>query len=196
MKFFFKPNRITVLAIISFATVPATIYALISDDFIQIVNQASIGLNFFGNDGSNRGVLLVGEGNTRANYQEYGMVVGKYNILNNTGSAVIGEWNKNTNTTQELLILGNGIYNGWDPVTSTPVGIPSNAMEVLKNGRTKLINKAWKANVGFPLADPPLDPYILDDGGGDALVVEGHTRLLGKVVIEQPQGDIPMFSGN
>jgi hypothetical protein len=29
-------------------------------------------------------------------------------------------------------------------------------------------------------------------GASEALVVEGHARLKGKVIIEQPQGDISM----
>jgi hypothetical protein len=52
----------------------------------------------------------------------------------------------------------------------------------------------WKAHSSTPLADPA----ATTDSGGEALVVEGHTRLKGKVIIEQPQGDISMgiYGGN
>jgi len=88
--------------------------------------------------------------------------------------------------TDPLLELGNGnAPRSWvepDAVNR------SNAITTLKNGQTTLTNKAWKANGLAPLADPGLDTA----SGGEALVVEGHTRLKGKVIIEQAQGDISM----
>lgn len=81
--------------------------------------------------------------------------------------------------TEALFELGNG-----DPL----VQVASNAITTLKNGQTTVTNKAWKANSTAPLADP--EPTT--DSGGEALVVEGHTRLKGKVIIEQAQGDISM----
>lgn len=82
-----------------------------------------------------------------------------------------------------LFELGNGRPNdqggNWDY---------SNAITTLKNGQTTLTNKAWKANPSTPLADPT----PTTDSGGNALVVEGHTVLKGKVIIEQAQGDISM----
>lgn len=81
-----------------------------------------------------------------------------------------------------LFELGNGNPNQTNPI------VASNAITTLKNGRTTLTNKEWKANSTAPLADPA----STTDSGGEALVVEGHTRLKGKVVIEQPQGDISM----
>ena len=88
--------------------------------------------------------------------------------------------------TDALLELGNGSAprSGTEPAASTR----SNAITTLKNGLTTLTNKAWLANPGAPLADPP----PATDSGGEALVVEGHTRLKGKVIIEQVQGDISM----
>ena len=80
-----------------------------------------------------------------------------------------------------MLEVGNGNPNAATFETS-------NAITTLKNGQTTLTNKAWKANPSAPLADP--DPTT--DSGGNALVVEGHTVLKGKVVIEQVQGDISM----
>jgi hypothetical protein len=64
----------------------------------------------------------------------------------------------------------------------------SDALTILKNGETTLNNKAWKENPGAPLLDPP----STTDSGGNALVVNGHTVLNGKVIITHPQGDILM----
>jgi len=80
-----------------------------------------------------------------------------------------------------LLEVGNGNPDATKFDTS-------NAITTLKNGQTTLTNKAWKANITAPLADP----IPTTDSGGNALVVEGHTVLKGKVVIEQAQGDISM----
>ena len=95
--------------------------------------------------------------------------------------------------TDPLLELGNGTAprDTFEPDASNR----SNAITTLKNGQTTLTNKAWLANVACSPADPaaPLaDPPPATDSGGEALVVEGHTRLKGKVIIEQPQGDISM----
>jgi hypothetical protein len=84
-----------------------------------------------------------------------------------------------------LSIVNGNAPRSWDepPFTSR-----SNAISTLKNGQTTLTNKAWLANAETPMADPD----SLTDSGGEALVVEGHTRLRGKVIIEQAQGDISM----
>jgi hypothetical protein len=86
-----------------------------------------------------------------------------------------------------LLEIGNG--NPEAPGFET-----SNAITTLKNGQTTLTNKAWKAAPSDPLADPA----PTTDSEGNALVVEGHTVLKGKVIIEQAQGDISMgiYGGN
>ncbi|MEM1203040.1 MAG: hypothetical protein AAGN66_07410 [Acidobacteriota bacterium] len=76
-----------------------------------------------------------------------------------------------------LLTLGNG---------DAASGSRSNAIETLKNGRTTLTNKYWAATA------PGLVPVDADASSGEALVVEGHTRLKGRVILEQPQGDISM----
>ncbi len=77
-----------------------------------------------------------------------------------------------------LFRIGNGIS-----VTNR-----SDALTILKNGETTLNNKAWKENPGAPL----LDPASTTDSGGNALVVNGHTVLNGKVIITHAQGDISM----
>ena len=58
----------------------------------------------------------------------------------------------------------------------------------LATGKATLTNKQWQANPDTPLVD--LDAAT--SSSGEALVVEGHTRLKGKVIIEQAQGDISM----
>ncbi|NQX02545.1 hypothetical protein HQ447_17955 [bacterium] len=89
--------------------------------------------------------------------------------------------------TDPLLLIGNG--SG-----STTL---SNAITTLKNGNTTLTNKAWKAansstslNATSALANPGTTNDT--DSDGNALVVEGHTILNGKVIISVPQGDISM----
>jgi len=88
--------------------------------------------------------------------------------------------------TDPLFELGNGnAPRSWEE----PAAVNrSNAITTLKNGQTTLTNKAWKANAAEPLAEPGSEGA----SGGEALVVEGHTRLKGKVIIEQVQGDISM----
>lgn len=86
-----------------------------------------------------------------------------------------------------LFELGNGEPTGSDHYR---YGL-SNAITTLKNGQTTLTNKAWlnRDSGTSATADPS---SATTDSGGEALVVEGHTRLKGKVIIEQPQGDISM----
>lgn len=90
--------------------------------------------------------------------------------------------------TDVLFQLGNGwsAQRGVEPSFS----VRSNAINTLKNGQTTLTNKAWKANSAVtPTAS---------NSNGEALVVEGNTRLqgntqlMGKVTIAEPQGDISM----
>jgi hypothetical protein len=100
------------------------------------------------------------------------------------GSAAIGrypnQWESASAWVESdpLLLVGNG----------SSTALTSNAITTLKNGQTTLTNKEWKANPSAPLADPA----ATTDSGGEALVVDGHTRLRGKVIIEQAQGDISM----
>jgi len=88
--------------------------------------------------------------------------------------------------TDSLFELGNG----YSTTIPTPTSVRSNAITTLKNGQTTLTNKAWQANSGHPLDDPGTTSD--GDSGGEALVVDGHTRLRGKVIIEEPQGNISM----
>ncbi len=68
-------------------------------------------------------------------------------------------------------------------------------MTVLMNGQTTLTNKEWKmATTAVPNAPATAlaDPTSATDSGGNALVVDGHAVLNGKVIISVPQGDISM----
>lgn len=82
--------------------------------------------------------------------------------------------------TDPILLVGNGQTTA------------SNAITTLKNGQTTLTNKTWKhrdAQTVPATADPSTEET---DSEGNALVVEGHTVLNGKVIISVPQGDISM----
>ncbi|WP_367871231.1 hypothetical protein [Luteolibacter sp. Populi] len=68
----------------------------------------------------------------------------------------------------------------------------SDALTVLKNGQTTVGNKYWRIAVAQNPSAALSNPSSLIDSEGEALVVDGHTRLRGKVVIEQAQGDISM----
>jgi hypothetical protein len=105
--------------------------------------------------------------------------------MNTGGGSSATDWIEN----DPLLELGNGFAprGSGDPSSA----IRSNAITTLKNGQTTLTNKAWKSRptTVSATADPSA---ATTDSEGEALVVDGHTRLRGKVVIEQPQGDISM----
>jgi Beta-propeller repeat/Head domain of trimeric autotransporter adhesin len=82
-------------------------------------------------------------------------------------SFVLGRWNKIQGsptswvTTDDLFVVGNG----------DSTGARSNALTTLKNGQTTLTNKEWKTNNNVALSP--------SNSNGEALVVEGHTRLNG-----------------
>jgi hypothetical protein len=86
-----------------------------------------------------------------------------------------------------LFELGNG-----KPSDQGGTNDFSNAITTLKNGQTTITNKAWKQR-DAQTVPATADPSAAEtDSEGEALVVEGHTILKGKVVIEHPQGDISM----
>jgi len=103
------------------------------------------------------------------------------------------------------LVLGRHNLAGgekWDWVETDPlfeIGIgeddqnAANAVTVQKNGRTVLRNKFWDEHdpAAVP-ADPDAGTQEDEASAGDALVVRGHTRLEGRVVLAQPLGDISM----
>jgi hypothetical protein len=84
--------------------------------------------------------------------------------------------------TDRIFTIGNGL-----------LPVQSNALTILKNGETTVTNKAWKGNQnGSPAKALENPSATTTDSEGQALVVEGHTRLKGKVIIEVPQGDVSM----
>jgi hypothetical protein len=135
---------------------------------------------------------------------DYATAWGSYNTAQSMGVTVMGFSNiggaASSNSKWDwievdpLLEVANGGWSG-----------NANALTTLKNGQTTLTNKHWKANAdngGDLTADivPTPNDYVPSDiadpndyfSHGEALVVEGNTRLKGKVIIEQPQGDISM----
>ncbi len=174
-KLFSVFNRPRLLAGLAVATIPVTLYGLGSGTYFQVSTTGSVGYN--DTNYICTGVMMVGIGNAVKimSYPEGSIAAGNFNIIHNSSSAVIGTWNKDTGTGKERLIVGNGNSN-----------TPSNAMELLDSGQTKLINKGWNS------MNPLIVPTHPNFDNGNALVVEGHTRMRGKVIIEQPQGDISM----
>jgi len=116
---------------------------------------------------------------------DYSIALGSKNL----GSYTYGYPNLSDGWVEDAVLfeLGNGEPSGSDHYR---YGL-SNAITTLKNGQTTLTNKAWlnRDSGTSATADPS---SATTDSGGEALVVEGHTRLKGKVIIEQPQGDISM----
>jgi hypothetical protein len=111
-----------------------------------------------------------------------------------SGEVVFGRYNSKSTQTSPISLNGHdGLFRLGNGISDTT---RSDAMTVLTSGQTSLINKEWKAavdaapgNATVALSDPP---SLSNDSGGNALVVEGHAVLRGKVIIEQPQGDISM----
>ena len=142
-------------------------------------------------DSGERSVTLGTDSTAIGNYSTaIGTSVVSYSYMNtalgtgNVGGGSATSWIE----TDPLLELGNKEWGAWQVPENR-----SNAITTLKNGQTTLSNKAWKANVKVDSAQTLVDPpATTTDSAGEALVVEGHTRLKGKVVIEQAQGDISM----
>lgn len=107
---------------------------------------------------------------------------------------VFGRWAKESTPTSVTIWHGHdGLFrigNGFSTYDY------SDAVTVLKSGETTLSNKAWRKAVALDPAVKFDDPAATDDSNGKALIVEGHTHLKGKVLME-PQGDLTMggFTG-
>lgn len=139
-------------------------------------------------------VSIGGVKNVPSGYGSYAF--GFFNTPNaaasvSIGTASIGGGNSNQWIESDPLFeVGNtavDIQNLSEPTTGR-----SNAITALKNGQTTLTNKAWK-NRDTATISATSDPSAeVTDADGNALVVDGHTVLNGKVVISVPQGDISM----
>ncbi|MGJ8632393.1 MAG: hypothetical protein ACSHX7_00595 [Luteolibacter sp.] len=142
-----------------------------------------------GNGATLGGGALISMGNGATATGTNSAAIGNGALAITTGSVALGSntdtasWSSTGNwvETDPIFLLGNGESN------------VSNAITTLKNGQTTLTNKAWKSATDIAPATALDDPAsTTTDSGGEALVVEGHTRLKGKVIIEQAQGDISM----
>lgn len=115
----------------------------------------------------------------------YSVSAGKGTKVNSFSGVALGLYND--------FVSGNRlIWRGQDALLSVGNGTGdtsrSDAVRILKNGQTTLINKKWSSTT--PLDDP--DALDSNDAGGEALNVKGHTTLEGKVTVLTRQGDISM----
>ncbi len=119
---------------------------------------------------------------------QWSVAAGRYANASSYGSISLGSYNTTFGNpdswvdTDPLLLVGNG-----ESDINT-----SNAIATLKNGSTTITNKYWKSQVTANPSTALDDPPSLSDSGGNALIVDGHTILNGKVIISVPQGDISM----
>lgn len=154
----------------------------------------SAAIGGYGNNAA--GIYSYALGNMAEAWSNDSLVYGYYTAASSDFSIALGSKNLGSGSyggndgwleDAVLFELGNGTPNGYDWYR----GDLSNAITTLKNGQTTLTNKAWfnRDSSTPPTADPS---SATTDSDGEALVVEGHTRLKGKVTIEQPQGDISM----
>lgn len=88
-------------------------------------------------------------------------------------------------------VISNGLY-GLFRVGNGNSTTRSDALTVQRNGQTTLTNKEWKAAVVADPATALADPASTTDSSGNALVVDGHAVLNGKVTLAVAQGDISM----
>lgn len=88
-------------------------------------------------------------------------------------------------------VVSNGLY-GLLRVGNGNSTTRSDALTVLRSGETTLTNKEWKAAVVANPSTALADPASTTDSSGNALVVDGHAVLNGKVTIAVAQGDISM----
>lgn len=137
---------------------------------------------------------------------ETGVALGKEAYSSGESGVAMGYGTKNLSYASTALgvfnlgLLGNSM--GWvDDDVLLEVGNGtgeidrSNALTTLKNGQTTLTNRFWNPSIPTEVPSPGSPA---EASGGEALVVEGHTRLRGntvlegKVILAQPQGDISM----
>jgi trimeric autotransporter adhesin len=141
------------------------------------------------NTASGNNSTVSGYGNTVSGYYASGF--GNNLIAQSSTSFVTGANNLAQGTpgswipTDDLFVMGNGDSGA----------ARSNAFTTLKNGQTTLTNKEWKTATSAAPASAAAalaNPASTTDSDGNALVVEGHTLLKGKVTLAVPQGDISM----
>ncbi|WOO42093.1 hypothetical protein [Rubellicoccus peritrichatus] len=142
------------------------------------------GITASGNDTFVSGLSINASGDHTSAFGENLQAQGSHQFvigLNNIAQGNSTQWIDS----DDLLIVGNGI-DGTNP---------SNALAVQKNGQSTLTNRYWDSvNPTTIPADPDLLTPEDESSAGNALVVDGHTLLKGRVVIAEAQGDIPMFT--
>lgn len=120
----------------------------------------------------------------------YSFANGLQVTANSVTETVFGQYN------QETPFIGPITWNGMDGLFRVGNGVSTtsrtDALTVLKNGQTTLTNREWKIAVAADTTKALDDPASTTDSGGNALVVDGHTVLNGKVTLAKPQGDISM----
>ncbi len=145
-----------------------------------------------GGNSSASGDDSIAIGNGTSSLGDYSTAQGAYTITESAYETATGRYNLHPTPT-----IDTSTWSGLDGLFRVGNGdsytVRSDAVSVLKNGQTTLTNKAWKAATDLDPSTVLADPGTRnDDSDGEALVVAGHTRLKGKVIIEQPQGDISM----
>ena len=121
-----KRNAVIFLSVIS---VPATLWAIVTDTSFDIGHWGSIGWNNTASLGSG-GVLLIGQGNSLENFGHNALAVGSGLIIHDYDSAVIGAYNADTHQ-DEQFIVGNGVF-------SADGSGASNSLEIYKDGTIKI----------------------------------------------------------
>ena len=123
-------------------------------------------------------------------YSDYGTAIGEGVDAGTAGVTVVGRYNilqqytfqANEEASMQQFVVGNGVGD-LDSQRS-------NALVIERSGRSTFTNKSW-------IDDPSVTPTP-ENSYAQAFVAEGHTllkgdtRLDGKIVISNPQGDISM----
>jgi len=156
-------------------------------DYAMALGEGSFG----GVEGSNAwgyytyagGAYSMALGYWTGNVDSYSIALGSKNLSSASVGNPVPGWFEDS----VLFELGNGEPTSYDWYRPNL----SNAITTLKNGQTTLINKAWLNRDSGASATSDPSPATTDSGG-NALVVDGHTVLNGKVIITVPQGDISM----
>lgn len=138
--------------------------------------------------------IAMGEGASASG--ETSTAMGRYTFATGYASTALGD--STMASAQSSLAIGRSNIGGgnptqWDeqdPLFEIGNGDgwrqnPSNALTVLKNGRTTLTNKFWDEE------EPIAIPEASGSSGGEAFVVEGHSVFKGRVQLPR-QGDILM----
>lgn len=137
------------------------------------------------------GMTSTSIGESSMAYGHASFALGLMTAAYSQGSITIGGYNLGINTEADSDFGWYDLDSVFEIGNGTSSSNLSNAVTVLKNGQTTLTNKAWKTELEGtdPLGDPS---DMANSSEGEALVVEGHAHLKGKVTLAEAQGDIDM----